>query len=407
MPCAAPSEVVLTPTAKAIGLLAEDFIGEEYLRHRGRSTFFPASPEDFQDVSVIFGNRQLHVAFLAANNPTRFKPGVAGLGFDLADPLAVDANRMKVPDLLNHIPAASTTPSRVEYYEIKPNSISGRSAGRRKLKSLESDYKKLAFPYIRGKVWSVNKRVRIFKGSILGFSVESTFHYFLLEDGLIVYDICIDGPLLKFVALAVIIGIIAAIITIIINRGRIPDIPPPKPPELPLPKPAPIPIPRPPVPVPAFQQKASARVPVILSEDVTSLLPSFSIIKGSVGVGGANRSADVILVQLLLNDWCANTNQEILAIDGLFGPKTNATIHSFQQVYTVVQDGRIDPNGPTLKALLAVHLGSLFRSIEQNPLLYLRGKAWQQIITSTPAALLADYFAILSGKSCSMEFTNG
>jgi peptidoglycan hydrolase-like protein with peptidoglycan-binding domain len=79
-----------------------------------------------------------------------------------------------------------------------------------------------------------------------------------------------------------------------------------------------------------------------------------SSIKGSVGVGGANAKADVLTVQQLLNGVTPEDGgpQPLLAEDGIAGPKTNAAIKKFQtrQALKVV-DGRVDPNGPTLRKL--------------------------------------------------------
>lgn len=56
-------------------------------------------------------------------------------------------------------------------------------------------------------------------------------------------------------------------------------------------------------------------------------------IHGSVGKGGANRPADVVIIQYLLN--CVPANQggprEELALDGISGPKTSEASHSFQK----------------------------------------------------------------------------
>ncbi len=79
-----------------------------------------------------------------------------------------------------------------------------------------------------------------------------------------------------------------------------------------------------------------------------------SIIK-SVGVNGANERADVIFVQSSLN---AHSNfykatLPKLSVDGRCGPKTIEAIKVFQKDYVGLKnpDGRIDPNGKTLRYL--------------------------------------------------------
>jgi peptidoglycan hydrolase-like protein with peptidoglycan-binding domain len=80
-----------------------------------------------------------------------------------------------------------------------------------------------------------------------------------------------------------------------------------------------------------------------------------SSISSSVGKGGVNQHHDVQTVQTLLNDnlrKLAPLNE--LNVDGISGPNTLAAITAFQgRVVGMPQpDGRVDPHGPTLKALL-------------------------------------------------------
>lgn len=76
-------------------------------------------------------------------------------------------------------------------------------------------------------------------------------------------------------------------------------------------------------------------------------------INGSVGKGGMNRPADVVMIQYLLN--CVPRSQggpsEELALDGICGPRTNAAILSFQKKLAGSGLGWLDVGGPTLNAL--------------------------------------------------------
>ena len=76
-------------------------------------------------------------------------------------------------------------------------------------------------------------------------------------------------------------------------------------------------------------------------------------INGSVGKGGMNRPADVVIVQYLLN--CVPKSQggpsEELVLDGICGPRTNAAILSFQKKLAGSGLGWLDVGGPTLNAL--------------------------------------------------------
>ncbi|WP_207480961.1 hypothetical protein [Arenibaculum pallidiluteum] len=213
MPCVAPSEIVLPQVASTFGLIAENFIGKQYLRFVKRASFFPASIEDFQDISLGFGNVRLYMAFIKLHNPK----------LTFAQLVAIQADALlKIPDLMRHDAVAT------EFYEIKPFSISGVGAGFTKIVALEAFYGIFGLPYDLGTTWNPNERFRIFSGSVFGRKVEAYFHFFRLRPGLIVYEICLEGELLD--DLAVIAAIIAAIILIIIGRGRIP-----------LPGPAPVP----------------------------------------------------------------------------------------------------------------------------------------------------------------------
>src|SRR3569623_1279798 len=76
-------------------------------------------------------------------------------------------------------------------------------------------------------------------------------------------------------------------------------------------------------------------------------------ISASVGSGGANKSRDTRTVQALLNGIgpLEGGPPEMLAVDGIVGPKTLAAIRNFQTTLGGLVDGRVDPAGPTIKAL--------------------------------------------------------
>jgi peptidoglycan hydrolase-like protein with peptidoglycan-binding domain len=70
---------------------------------------------------------------------------------------------------------------------------------------------------------------------------------------------------------------------------------------------------------------------------------------GSVGRGGKNEFNDVRAVQRLLTAKGIATGQ----IDGKCGPRTIAAIWKFQAMFMRQPDGRVDPDGLTLRRLLA------------------------------------------------------
>jgi hypothetical protein len=76
-------------------------------------------------------------------------------------------------------------------------------------------------------------------------------------------------------------------------------------------------------------------------------------ITGAVGAGGSNAKTDVLVVQQLLNSTPPEDGgpELLLAEDGLIGPRTQAAIDRYQRKVLSRPDGRIDPGGPTIKAL--------------------------------------------------------
>jgi hypothetical protein len=79
-----------------------------------------------------------------------------------------------------------------------------------------------------------------------------------------------------------------------------------------------------------------------------------NVITASVGVGGTNRKADVILIQTLLNGvpLLKGGPTPLLKVDGACGPKTCNAISRFQKVQFGSSDGRIDPGYQTIQSLV-------------------------------------------------------
>jgi hypothetical protein len=77
---------------------------------------------------------------------------------------------------------------------------------------------------------------------------------------------------------------------------------------------------------------------------------------GSVGAGGKNLRQDVIIIQKALNKVTPTLNGKPLLEDGLYGKFTAAAITVFQSKFLnmIKPDGRIDPNGRTIKKLTAL-----------------------------------------------------
>jgi hypothetical protein len=203
----------LPVTASAFGLIAETFISAKYLTHRGKSAWFPVSGTDFLDISVGFGNSALYIAFLKANNSH----------VSISHLLALSAaGLLKIPDMCTHDSAVE------EFYEIKPNSYSGRFAGRVKVAAIQALNSRLSLPYTQGVRWGPDDHFVIFDGMFMGAKVKVTFHFFKIHAGLIVYELCIEGELAKL-ALHLLVALLIAIILILLGRGGIVPIPAPPP----------------------------------------------------------------------------------------------------------------------------------------------------------------------------------
>jgi peptidoglycan hydrolase-like protein with peptidoglycan-binding domain len=84
-----------------------------------------------------------------------------------------------------------------------------------------------------------------------------------------------------------------------------------------------------------------------------------TMLSGSVGRGGTNRSVDVAIVQRLLNGGRVRARLPTIEIDGIAGPETQQAIVDFEQKLRIGTDGRIDPDGPSIKALLAQHFAQV------------------------------------------------
>ena len=208
MGCIAPSAVVSPGAAAAFGLVAEAVIASRYLAHVGRASFFPASTKDFQDISIGFGNTTLFIAFLKANN----KLSVTQLTSLSA------AGLVSIPDLMTHDPPRSR-----EFYEIKPNSVDGRVAGQAKVASLSALFSFLGLGYRPGTRWKPTERIVLWSGFIVGARIEAILSFFSSPtvDGLILYELCIEGELAKALERIALSVLAATVIVLVLMASPI------------------------------------------------------------------------------------------------------------------------------------------------------------------------------------------
>jgi len=218
--CLAPSELpsITSNRASTIGQIVELFISADYCRALGCSPL-----TDHFDT-----NAAAYIAFLGANNPHLTSLDIAELA--LAATVTGGVSR---PDILTH------KPPRFEFEEIKPDSVTGRAAGRLKLASLAVLYTRFALPYVPGTTWTGTGMQPLFTlpGGVLVFL---EWHRNL--PGLVVYNLCVRGPAEVLAAYGILAILIAAAL-IILSRGRIPGGSPT------------------PMPVPLFARAESGAVP--------------------------------------------------------------------------------------------------------------------------------------------------
>jgi hypothetical protein len=208
MPCIAPSLVLTSDAAREMGLIAEALVAKEYSQSTGR-VFFPLPPaKDFFDISHGFGNRSLFAAFLGSHHPGLSQTQLAQLSED---------KLVKIPDLMTFDP-----PRRTEFYEIKPNSSSGCEAGRTKVARIHALCQSFGLPYVPGTQWMPDTRINLFTGRLLNVQVEVNFHFFLLQPGLLVYEICAESrarPLTNAEIAAIVALVLLALLATAITGG--------------------------------------------------------------------------------------------------------------------------------------------------------------------------------------------
>ncbi|HEX6022074.1 MAG TPA: hypothetical protein VFZ00_08760 [Solirubrobacter sp.] len=203
--CVAPSEIIDQATAGIVGGIAEKIIEADYIARMGSVPF----ATDFFDV----GGAVPYIAFLAAHNPSVDVPL-----------LAVQAGLsggVLIPDIL------ADNGTRKEYYEIKPNSVDGRPAGRAKLAAIAAFMAFNTLPYVPGTTYVPTPRIPLPGVGAIAMAAlnapalacgppEISLEPILMAPGLIVYRICITADfecILKVIALeALAAAVIAAII---------------------------------------------------------------------------------------------------------------------------------------------------------------------------------------------------
>lgn len=169
--CLAPSEVpgVSSGDASIFGGIAEELIYADFCERYAR-----VGTEVFRDAN----NPASYLLFLAANNP-QFTQAVQT---DFYRRLMTE-QLMRIPDFMVH------TATEKAFYEIKPDSPSGMTAGVEKVGILRAVYPFYKLPYIAGIVFMPRDHVVASYGSAL----RVTLRVRRAAEGLIVYKLCVDA----------------------------------------------------------------------------------------------------------------------------------------------------------------------------------------------------------------------
>jgi hypothetical protein len=199
--CLAPSEVpsVTDNQASALGSIVEVPIMTHYCAEVGCAPF----SADYFDT---LNSPAIYIAFLAAHNPHLTPLDVVELAV-----AATALGGVFRPDILTH------KPPRLEYEEIKPDSVVGRAAGRAKQAGLAVLFARFSLPYVPGMTWSGTGTLPLVT---LPGPVDVFLEWHRNLPGLVVYNFCVRGE--RDVLLAYgIAAIILAIILIILSRGTV------------------------------------------------------------------------------------------------------------------------------------------------------------------------------------------
>ena len=198
--CFAPSQYVVDDTiVRGFAALVEKLIQSDYCAHVGGC--FPFDPRKGGPQTDYFDTfRGPHpcndfAEYLAKHNSNVQESTAAAECLAEKGP-GVPA--FAIPDIVRH--AASGLG---EFYEIKPNSASGRAKGKKKIDDFEDVIARYHLPYESGLDYRPDERFTMWDGAWQGCPIEISLHYWLESDGLILYEICFDSGVKQFSEVAI------------------------------------------------------------------------------------------------------------------------------------------------------------------------------------------------------------
>jgi hypothetical protein len=238
-----------------------------------------------------------------------------------------DGDKGMVPDIITHDGALR------EFYEVKPSSSSGRSAGVQKIRNFCELSAGHGLPYCvdtgeeptstpRGSAYNPNYRRVFWRGQHHSIPAQVSLRFERDSDSLILYRFCVEVTPDVVNETILILFVKAAIVALILTRG--------------------------------------AAIGVLAPAAAGYLLFMRSPLLGGVGFQGENQGADAKYIQRLLNAWRAPRGLPLLAVDGAVGTNTINAISAFQEAETPAWvDGLVEPGRNTIKRLEELYLTSI------------------------------------------------
>lgn len=182
--CIAPSEIpgISSREASVFGAVAEDLIYADFV-----ANYAIVSNELFRDAN----NPAAYLYFLAINNP-HFTERLQRDYF-----MRLRAERlMRIPDFLVH------KSSERAFYEVKPDSATGRAAGVEKVGTLSAVYGFYRLPYRAGRKFNPRDHTV----AIFGTALRATLRVRRAAPGLLVYKLCLRSEgVMELATLAVLL----------------------------------------------------------------------------------------------------------------------------------------------------------------------------------------------------------
>lgn len=194
--CFPPSDHESTNWSVGFGLLAERYIEHDYC------DTFNGCPRD--DTYFDSPKWKKYRKFLVTHNPQQ------------KESIEAEFPNVKRPDMMSHWTDLK------EYYEIKPRSKDGISAGRKKIIWIGDFVKRNKLPYISGVKYKPFKEIPVGTFLIWAHPVKVSLDVQQLEEALVSYEVCLKANFKSLLRLATLAVILVMIVAIIFSKPRIP-----------------------------------------------------------------------------------------------------------------------------------------------------------------------------------------